>query len=272
MTCGKDLFDDIALLWTQGEENLKLFITWLNEQHPTIKFTSNYGSENIPFLDVSVSIKEGKLVTDVYIKETDAGMILPFHSCHPRHCVMSIPYGQCLRIRRICSEESLFQEQVELLKNKYVLNRGYPLKLVQNAIQKVTEIPRVNALQYKKRDNKSKRVPYVITHNPSNPPLASWLKCGLNVLHSSRRMEKVSPSPPIVRERNCKNLRSLIMPSKPPQIGQQQRQISSISRTKGAIKCDKRCLLCAEHLNTSQTFQRVRTQQEFHNRDLFKCD
>ena len=50
--------DDILLLWLHGEASLLQFLDWLNQQHPTIKFTSEvsvsdvylYKSENIDVL------------------------------------------------------------------------------------------------------------------------------------------------------------------------------------------------------------------------------
>ena len=44
--------DDIFLLWTHGEDKLNGFITYLNNLHPTIKFTSSFPFNEIPFLDV----------------------------------------------------------------------------------------------------------------------------------------------------------------------------------------------------------------------------
>jgi hypothetical protein len=167
--------DDIVMLWLHGEDKLKEFLAWLNTQHHSIKFTSNYGRTNIPYLDVSISIVDGKLTTDVHTKPTDAHMYLPFHSCHPRHCLRGIPYGQCIRLRRICSEDDVFQHRTQELKERLV-KRGYPPALIDVAISKVTAIPRSTTLTYKKKTTNTNRVPFIITHNPTHPPVAQWLK------------------------------------------------------------------------------------------------
>ena len=44
--------DDIFLVWEHGEESLIEFIWYLNEFHPSIKFTHKYSRESIEFLDV----------------------------------------------------------------------------------------------------------------------------------------------------------------------------------------------------------------------------
>ena len=48
--------DDIFMIWTEGLDNLKIFIDYLNNIHPTIKFTSSHSSTNIPFLESTVFI------------------------------------------------------------------------------------------------------------------------------------------------------------------------------------------------------------------------
>ena len=63
--------DDIFLLWTHGEEKLINFITYLNNLHPTVKFTSSFSYNEIPFLDVKVMLLNGRLETDLYVKPTD---------------------------------------------------------------------------------------------------------------------------------------------------------------------------------------------------------
>ena len=219
--CWKRFIDDIAMLWFHGDVQLQLFLQWINTLHPTIKFTANYGVCSIPYLDVALSIVDNEIYTDIHIKPTDANMCLPFHSCHPRHCARSIPFSQCLRIRRICSTDMAFMKRALELKER-LLRRGYPISLLNMAIQKVAAIPRSNTLTYKEKQP-SDRVPVIITHNPANPPMSQWLKDYLPVLHSSVRMQKAVPKPPIVGERNCKNLRRILMPSKLPAPAQPTR-------------------------------------------------
>ena len=60
--------DDIFFLWEHGEEKLKEFIEHLNEKHPTIKFTAEWSQTSINFLDVTVSLKGGKVAADLYVK------------------------------------------------------------------------------------------------------------------------------------------------------------------------------------------------------------
>ena len=67
------------------EENLKLFLENLNSCHPTIKFTADYSSEKINFLDVQVTRCVDHLVTDLFVKATDTHQCLHASSCHVFH-------------------------------------------------------------------------------------------------------------------------------------------------------------------------------------------
>ena len=259
--------DDIITLWFHGEEELHRFMAWLNQQHPSIQFTYNFGRKNIAYLDVSISISnEGLITTDLHVKPTDAAMILPFHSCHPRHCTRSIPYSQCLRLRRICSEESFFRARCEELKDK-LTKRGYPSRLLEAAVLKVSGYSRASVLQYQRTDEpKNSRVPFVIRHNPSNPPLSRWLKQFLPVLHSSARMRKVVTEPPIVGERNCLNLRATLMPSALPPT-----TTSTASMLGGGCHPCSGCVLCKTHLQDTNTFCSVVTGRSYFIRDNVTC-
>ena len=88
--------DDIFMLWQHGEESLNIFLKTLNSVHETIKFTADYSSDRVNFLDVEVILRNNKILTDLYVKKTDTHQYLDFSSCHPRHCKTSIPYSQAL--------------------------------------------------------------------------------------------------------------------------------------------------------------------------------
>ena len=57
--------DDCFILWTGSKESLDKFLDHINTLHPTIKFTSTHSYTNISFLDISVSIVNNTLVTDL---------------------------------------------------------------------------------------------------------------------------------------------------------------------------------------------------------------
>ena len=86
--------DDVFFLWTYGEGNLKRFLEELNNYDPKIKFTHEYSKKEIPFLDLKVGIKDGKIITDLYVKDTDRHQYLHYTSAHPYHTKKSVVFAK----------------------------------------------------------------------------------------------------------------------------------------------------------------------------------
>ena len=113
----KRFLDDIFIIYTGSIQSLHMFLSELNNLHPSIKFTMSHTTppnvdnpgceckreESLPFLDTSCRNLDGKLVTDLYRKETDRNQYLLPTSCHPAHVTSNIPYSLALRIVRICT-------------------------------------------------------------------------------------------------------------------------------------------------------------------------
>ena len=76
-----------------------------------IEFETNISQVKVNFIDVEVSLNDGKLETNLYSKPIDAHLYLNAYSCHPKHTVYNIPKGQFIRIRRICSNADNYIEQ-----------------------------------------------------------------------------------------------------------------------------------------------------------------
>ena len=115
------------MIWTHGD-NLTEFITYLNGIHPMIKFTHESNSTQINFLDTTVKVNdERELFTTLYEKPTDTHLYLHYTSAHNAPCKTKGPYGQFLRLRRICTYDLDFQTNAEKLIG-YCLKRGYPEK------------------------------------------------------------------------------------------------------------------------------------------------
>ena len=75
--------DDIFCVWTERLENLKEFFGFLNNVHPSIKFTMEYSQKQINFLDVLISknANESCLVTSLFTKSTDSiSTYMPHHA------------------------------------------------------------------------------------------------------------------------------------------------------------------------------------------------
>ena len=112
MTTWLRYIDDIFAIWPHGEENLPFFLTQMNLFHPTIKFTAKWSRESVTFLDTKVMRDRNCLVTDLYTKPMDTHQYLHQRSCHSSHCKSSIAYSQALRLQRICSRSTDYQQHM----------------------------------------------------------------------------------------------------------------------------------------------------------------
>ena len=126
---------------------LQSFLHHLNDSHPSIKFTADWSPRTIHFLDVTVTLEDGLIKTDLYQKPTDTHQYLLWDSCHPHHNKTSIPFSQALRLRRICSQEHTFRQRTsELL--AHLQRRGYPKQQVTATINRAAARSRDDCLQF----------------------------------------------------------------------------------------------------------------------------
>ena len=175
------------MIWTEGEDNLKTFIIYINSIHPTIKFTheySNSSNQSLSFLDVQVNLNNNQIQTDLHTKPTDKHQYLLKSSCHPAHTKRTIPFSLALRLRRFCSTDHFFNKHCYELINFLAL-RGYSHRLLKREVNRVRNISRQEVLKPRPHNNQSSRTPFVITFNPALPNTSATVRKNLNILHSS---------------------------------------------------------------------------------------
>ena len=202
--------DDIFIIWTHGIDDLQKFISHANTFHQYIKFTSSISSDQIPFLDVLIKLKDGILHTDLYTKPTDTFNYLHWSSCHPYHTKRSIPYSLAFRLIRICSSETTLSIRLNEL-TKHLRSRGFPSQQIQSAINKAKTTPRENALKKVCREQKPYRVPFVFTYHPLLKTVPSIIRKLFPILNNSERCRKAIPEIPMAAHRRPKNLRDTLV-------------------------------------------------------------
>ena len=105
----------------------------------------------------------------------------------------------------------------------------------------------------------------MITHNPANPPLRTWLREKQLPLHRSNKMKKALPDLPVVGERNSRNLRGIIIPTVLPPSMDKNEEL-------GVQKCPKTCVTCREHLVETNEFKSSSTSETFKVKHSMTCD
>ena len=226
--------DDIFDLWKQGLPALKTFTQYINSLYPTIKFELVFSGSRLHVLDVTLHLIDGFFRTDVYSKPTDSHLYLPPSSSHPRHVFKAIPFGVALRLRRNCSKDDFLSNRCKEYKS-YLVNQGYPVKLVDNQFLKALTIPRKDLLKQKLVRASKKIFPFVMTFNPMLPNLNYIIKKHLHFLESNPELKELFPKNSIIPSyRRSKNLKEILAPSKLESAPSQR--ISSPAG--GCFKCD----------------------------------
>ena len=112
-----------------------------------MKFVMEYSQKQINFLDVLISKKgnESNLVTSLFTKSTNSHQCLHVTSRRRSIYKKSIPYGQAIRMKQICSNEVDFKRKLLDLES-WLTDRGYKSEIIRPEIKKVNLIDRNNLL------------------------------------------------------------------------------------------------------------------------------
>ena len=119
--------DDISFVWRGTKDELEEFVWHLNGVEFKIKFTLNHEENGfIAFLDVGITKKGGKLVTNVYRKPTHTQQYI-----NPKNLLLGVMKGLIHRAHVLCDEKQDLLDELSLLRDVLIAN-GYPEKLVKD--------------------------------------------------------------------------------------------------------------------------------------------
>lgn len=249
--------DDILMIFSGSYANLHKFLADINTIHPSIKFTVTHTksddfdddddnncscpkSDHIPYLDTSLSIRNGRINSDLYRKPTDRCQYLLPQSCHPPHCPDNIPFSLALRIVRICTDMSERDMRLQELKDM-LLARNYKNNLINAAIDKALKIPRAEAIKKVIRKQDPDRVVFSIMYDPRLPSISHILnKHYRTMVTTDPKLKEIFPKPPMVAYRRPPTIKDKLIHSKLPE----QRNRRSLRQLKGMKKCLK-CVNCS---------------------------
>ena len=199
----------------------------LNEFHTDIKFTYESSKESIAFLDLKLSVKNSKIITDLYVKFIDRHQYLHYLPAHPNHTKRSVVCSQALHISRLCSyEENVMKHKANM--KSWFLKREYPEKLISAKV-KFFNIER-------KSNSKTQRgVPLVVTYHPLLKSLSSIINSSIYLLHMDQEVKRTFSPQTMVSYRSARKLSSYLVRAKLYPI---ERRVGSCKRN------GKRCEVC----------------------------
>ena len=150
--------------------------------------------------------------TTLYEKPTDTHLIyLHYTSSHHAPCKTKGPYGQFLRLRRICTYDTDFYEQSDKLIT-YYLKRGYPEKALKKHLKRASKFTQDELLDVKEKNPTTTPV-MVTNYNPSSPNIEEIIHKNWNIISNSADCGPIFTTKPIVGFRRLPNLRVMLTSS-----------------------------------------------------------
>ena len=136
--------------------------------------------KSVVFMDLTISIENGKIVTSLYSKPLALYLYLPPHSCHAPGVLTGLVFGMILRIHRLCSKEEDIDKELHLFVSR-LLDRGYDLdklkplisKAIYNAQSYLAKSKEQRERLTKKKEEAAKsQVNFHLPFHPSHPTSA----------------------------------------------------------------------------------------------------
>ena len=160
-----------------SHNDLVHFTDWLNSLSPCIRFTVKHSDKQLEVLDTLLCIINNRIESKVYSKPTDGHMYLLPQSSHYTSMHLHISFGVAHRIRRICSREDWFEEQLLEYKQYFKL-RNKKSCVIHKGFDKARSIPRCNFA-------------LILNYLPNFNGLPSLIRDHLKILFESPCMRKV---------------------------------------------------------------------------------
>ena len=147
------------------------------------------------------------------MKPSNQRLFLNYRSNQPQHVFLAVVYGMALQGLMVNSRQDWNLEYLVDLREKF-LQQEYPWAVINSQFKRALEVDRLDLIfgNPALRKNKKKKVvaPLILTYNPSNPPVKTWIKEGMEILHKDPKLKKVFPNLDVVFRQN-KNIRRRIM-------------------------------------------------------------
>ena len=179
----KRFIDDVIGIWLTDPDPetdralWKSFCEDMDAWHG-MKWDCNKPSVSVNFMDLTISIDSGRIVTTLFEKDLNLYLYIPPFSSHPRGVFTGTISGQILRIRRLCTYKSDADDRIKEFHSR-LLARGHspdnlaPLftKAEENATAYLLRSPEEHeALRKRKHDDSNHQVYFHLQYHPSDPP------------------------------------------------------------------------------------------------------
>ena len=231
--------DDLFIIWQGTDSQAVAFINKLNANNLNLKFTYTLSQQELIFLDTRVSIVDNCVSTSLHRKDTAGNTLLHASSSHPRSLIESIPYGEFVRARRICSSDTTFEDECKTMEAR-LKARGYSNRCIQNAKVKALSKSRTNLLAPNLSTLESnKPIRFITTYNRHSGALRNILKKHWNVLGCETTLNDALSRAPTITYKRSRNLKDRLCAN----VDLQVKATHTIANLVGFYPC-KSCKAC----------------------------
>ncbi|XP_077134800.1 uncharacterized protein LOC143788791 [Ranitomeya variabilis] len=206
--CWFRFIDDVFFIWSGTQEELQIFIDFLNDNVFNIFLTFSCSSSSVSFLDLNIMCRNGNLTTCLYRKPTATNSLLEFRSFHPSHTKKGIPIGQFLRSRRNCTLDVDFKKEAQDLTRRFQ-KRTYPKKYISQAYQRARSQSQISLLEPRTKPS-DKFVRFITGYNTHWSKVREILQKHWDILTTDLATSQVVSGRPLITARRAPNLRDIL--------------------------------------------------------------
>ena len=143
--------DDIFIIWTHTERELKNFIEDLNSYNPSLSYTYQYSPSTVDFLDLTIYKSPMFTFTNIldvktFQKQHNLYQYLHYRSSHQRSVYKGIISGELVRYVRTNTLEINFEAMKTLFVSR-LLARDYPRRFIEKIAATVSYKDRAQLLK-----------------------------------------------------------------------------------------------------------------------------
>ena len=239
--------DDYFGISTSTKNELEDFMQYVNDFHPSLSYTYDISDTSVNFLDISISMTQHGLTTDIFYKDTDTHSYLRYESAHPPSCKKGIPYSQFLRLRRICNNDQTFERRSNEM-SEFFSQRGFPVNTIKNSLRKASKFTQSEAINKRKNQNNT-GVHLTKKFSGITTCIAKTIKSNLSILSANHKTNRIFGTNSVfVAFKREKNLRDCFIRSK------LYRDDNTV-KTPGTTSCHRpRCNTC-NHVTLGNTIR-----------------
>lgn len=192
---------------------LQQCLSRMNRNDLNLSFTLSCDVDCITFLDVEIYKGEGgSLCSKLYRKPTAGNTILYASSFHPHALIDSIPYSQYLRIKRNCSDDSIYEKEAAKLSDR-LLARGYSHAFLKRSCKQASMKPRKDLLHIQKPKNDYNALRIIIKYNKQQRKVRAIVEKYWHVLILHPSLGQFVPAKPLFTFRRATSIRDKIVNS-----------------------------------------------------------